>query len=79
MTTPRPPRPLADLITASGLSRDTVKALIRTGQLPGYKAGRKYVIPADAFDAWCRGEWQPRPVEIAPVTPVTLLHRKGAA
>lgn len=77
MTAPRPPRPLADLIVASGLSRDTVKALIRAGQLPGYKAGRKYVIPADAFDAWCRGEWEPRPTPVAP-RPVALLHKRSA-
>lgn len=74
------PRTYQDLMAVTGLGRNAVKAAIRTGELPGYKIGSRYVIPADAFDAFCRGEWtpKPRPLFSEPIRPnVSLLHRKA--
>lgn len=55
-----------DLRAITGLGRETIKALIRAGELPGYKLGSRYVIPAAAFEAFCRGEWQANPHPILP-------------
>lgn len=81
MTTPTPPRTVADLAAVTGLHDDTVRLAIRAGQLPGYHVGRAYVVPADAFDAFCRGEWvpKPRPLFAEPVKPLVLIHRKQVA
>lgn len=80
MTTPtrdiRPPASLQDVMTATGLGRESVKALIRTGQLPGHKLGRRYVIPRDAFDAFCAGDWEPRS---QPIQPLSLIRRREAS
>lgn len=67
-----------DLMAATGLGRDTVKAAIRSGELPGYLVGRTYVVPEDAFQAFCEGRWTPvpRPVLAAPARPVAFLTRK---
>lgn len=67
-----PPRTYQDLMTVTGLSRETVKAAIRTGELPGYKVGERYVVPAEAFDAFCAGTWvpNPRPIFPAGITPI---------
>ncbi len=75
-TTPdRPPRKIEDLMLVTGLGRDTVRACIRSGELPGYYAHGRYTIPAQAFDDFCRGVWVPqvRPVfteRIVPITPI---------
>lgn len=68
-----------DLMRVCGLGRDTVKFAIRMGELPGFKVGRSYVVPAEAFAAFCAGTWvaTPRPlfpsgVQAAP----TMIHRK---
>lgn len=72
----RPPRRVADLVTVTGLSRNSVYTAIRLGQLPGFFVGKRVVIPADAFDAFCRGDWQPQPRPIAPIHPL-IIHRKA--
>ena len=72
---------VADLMRVTGLGRDTVRAAIRTGELPGYKVGRQYRVPAEAFDEFCKGRWvpQPRPLSPEPITPQRLLvHRRSA-
>lgn len=61
-----------DLSIASGLHAETVKKYIRENKLPGYKEGDRYIIPDLEFDAWRRGEWQPR---TEPVTPVRSFVR----
>jgi excisionase family DNA binding protein len=65
-----------------GLGRETVRAAIRTGELPGYQIGKKYVVPAEAFDRFCRGDWQPAPRPLSPEPikplPTTLVHRRSA-
>lgn len=60
------PKGVTDLMRVTGLGRDLVKAAIRSGELPGYHVGSRYVVPADAFAAFCRGEWQARPHPIFP-------------
>ncbi len=82
MTDHHPPKTVADLMTVTGLGRDSVRAAIRTGQLPGYYLGHgsrgHYVIPNEAFAAFCAGTWVPvhRPVFSEPVRPVVALHRR---
>ena len=75
----RGPATLADLMAVTGLSRHAVTAAIHRQELPGYVVGSRYVIPRDAFDAFCRGEWrpQPRPMEFKPLPNVQLLHRRA--
>lgn len=76
-STPRPPKTVRDLMAVTGFSEQLVRAAIRSGELPGYVAGTRFTIPADAFDAFCRGEWkpQPRPVLAQPAQP--LLRRRS--
>jgi excisionase family DNA binding protein len=71
---------VADLMRVTGLGRDTCRAAIRTGELPGYKVGRKYVIPAEAFDRFCKVDWQPQPGPLfrEPIKPLpNLVHRRS--
>lgn len=70
----KPPATVQDLMKASGLGRETVKALIRKGRLPGQKLGKKYVVPRGEFERWYAGEWKPQPA--VNVTP--LIRRKSA-
>ena len=74
MSTERPPKTVRELQAITGLSAPTVKAAIRTGELPGYKVGRRYVIPADAFDAFREGRWvpKPRPLSSEPIRPLVV-------
>jgi hypothetical protein len=64
MSTPLPPKTVADLMRVTGLGDVAVRAAIRTGQLPGYYVGRgsrgQYVIPGEAFAAFCAGTWVPQ-------------------
>jgi excisionase family DNA binding protein len=41
-----------DVARLLGISRDKVYDLIRSGDLPSKRIGRKYVIPAALFEAW---------------------------
>lgn len=68
-----------DLMRVTDKCRQTVCKAIREGQLPGYKVGRSYVVPADAFEAFCRGEWEPRPYVPERITakPQLLHTREG--
>jgi excisionase family DNA binding protein len=59
----QPPVTIQEMMMATGQGRETVKALIRTGQLPGQELGQRYVIPRGEFDAWYEGKWTPKPVE----------------
>lgn len=74
---PSMPRTVADLMAVTGLSKNSVYAAIKTGQLPGYHIGKRVVIPGEAFEAFCRGEWQPAPKPMAPIRP--LIVTKGRA
>lgn len=79
MTRPHPPRPLTDLMAATGLGRDAVKAAIRNGELPGQKIGDRYVIPDAWFRAWERREWIPTPKpEPSEPTPIRTMGRRVA-
>lgn len=78
------PRTIADLMKATGLGRDATRQAVRNGELPGYVVGSRYVIPDDAFDRFCRGEWTPQPRQVivtAPVavTPITPIKKRSAA
>lgn len=70
---------VSDLMDVTGLGRDTVRAAIRTGSLPGYYVRTdeahdrgKYVVPGEAFERFCKGEWQPthRPVFTEAIRPL---------
>ena len=39
-------------------SPDTVTGMLRGGALPGLRLGRKWLIPADALEAWVRAAVQ---------------------
>lgn len=60
-----PKRGYRDLMAVTGLGAEVVKAAIRDGRLPGYQIGRSYVVPEEAFQRFCKGDWvaAPRPVE----------------
>lgn len=75
------PHTVADLMRVTGLCDVTVRAAIRTGELPGYQVGKKYVVPAEAFDRFCRGEWtpSPRPLFAEPIKPLRSLVQKRIA
>jgi excisionase family DNA binding protein len=69
---------------ATGLGRDTVYAAIRSGELPGNHVGDRYIVPEEAFRAFCRGEWIPIPHPVlskpAKATTVpTFLHSRKEA
>ena len=68
----RPPYNVADLMRVTGLGRDTVRACIRSGSLPGYKSGHQYTVPAQAFEDFCHGRWVPehRPVFSEAIRPL---------
>ena len=48
-----------DLCAVTGLGKATVYEAIEAGELPGYKAGNRYVIPGEAFRSFCEGRWIP--------------------
>lgn len=82
---PDSPATVEDLMRVTGLGRATVREGIRRGELPGFQVGARgqYVVPRQAFEAFCRGEWEPRPRRmfaepVAARERVRLLHRKGA-
>lgn len=52
---------ITDVQDLLGLGRDAVKAGILSGELPGYRVGRFWVIPDEAFEALAKGEWTPHP------------------
>lgn len=51
---------VTDICAVTGLSRASVQEGIRRGELPGYKVGTRYVIPGNAFRAFCEGRWMPQ-------------------
>ncbi len=57
---------VTDICAVTGLSRASVQEGIRRGELPGYKVGARYVIPGNAFRAFCEGRWMPQVREEAP-------------
>lgn len=59
-----------ELMRASGLGEDAVRAAILTGQLPGYKIGSRFVCPREAFDAFCAGRWVPVPKPLPEIRPI---------
>lgn len=47
-----------DIESAAGLysvSPDLIRRAIKAGELPAKRAGRKYLIGADALDVWFEG------------------------
>lgn len=48
-----------DLCAVTCLGKATVYEAIEKGELPGYKAGNRYVVPGEAFRAFCEGRWVP--------------------
>lgn len=74
-------RTLRDLQRLTGRSRDTCIAAIESGQAPGYKMGRGYTIPDEAFELFAKGQWNPvnaRTTVIHPLpTPADMVRRRG--
>jgi len=66
------PKGVKDLMAVTGLCRPTVCAAIRTGELPGYKVGERYVIPHQAFEDFIHGRWIPmhRHIFSEPIRPL---------
>jgi excisionase family DNA binding protein len=59
------PREVADIL---GISDDTVVAMVKSGEIPGFRVSARITrIPIAAFDLW-RGGYRPkaRPVTIKP-------------
>lgn len=80
-TGPDAPKSWQDLARVCGLGRDSVKAAMMSGELPGVVVGKKprYIVPAEAFRAFCEGRWmpKPRPVLSQPAKPApTFLHTR---
>lgn len=61
---PDPPLTAEEFARAIGKDAKSVRALIEAGMLPGYRAGRNFIVPREAFERFCRGEWvaQPKPI-----------------
>ena len=69
MTTKPPYNPKTgyrELMKITGLGRETVKAAIRTGELPGAHIGKSYIVPEAALIAFSEGRWTPQPHPIFP-------------
>lgn len=81
MTKPAPLKPqvygVADLMRITGKGRDTVRAAILSGELPGYKVGRSYIVPKDAFEAFCRGAWVPIPHPVLSHPAKAIVHTRS--
>jgi excisionase family DNA binding protein len=45
-----------DVARATGLSRSAVMAALWSGELPGYRRGRAWLIPVKVVDPWIRGQ-----------------------
>lgn len=80
MTHEQSPKTVHDLMQVTGLGRESVKAGIRTGELPGHKVGSRYVVPHEAFTAFCEGRWtpNPRPYFREAVKPITAIRRRAS-
>lgn len=44
-----------DVVEATGLSKSTVMAALRSGQLKGVRYGRAWLVPVSAVEEWLRG------------------------
>ncbi len=76
----RPPATIEDLMYVTGLGRDSVRELVKSGQLPGRKLGGKYVIPAGEFDKFVAGEWTPEPIRaVTSLRPDDLIKQRKAS
>jgi excisionase family DNA binding protein len=82
MSPVKKPATIAELVEASGKSKPTVYRLIASGELPGYRTSRGYVIPRVWFERWQRGEWHmPAPPAEEPEAsePIDFLKRRQPA
>ena len=43
---------IADLVVRIGLSRNSVYAGIRRGEIPSLKVGSRYILPRASIDRW---------------------------
>lgn len=77
MTKPLAPKTVGDLMAVTGLGEALVRAGIRSGALPGYMVGTRYVIPHEAFALFCEGRWVPqhRPIFTQEIKPIALVRR----
>ena len=47
----------AEVARRLGCSRDTVARQIKAGKFPGCQMGRRIIVPIEAYERWCRGDW----------------------
>jgi excisionase family DNA binding protein len=69
---PQPPYSAAEVARLLGMDPVTVRNAITAKEFPGYRVGKKFVVPREAFERWQRGDW-------APAHPIGFLHRKRGA
>lgn len=74
------PFTVKDLEKVTGLQEQAVKRAIIAGQLPGAKVGGRYVIPHDAFVAFCEGHWTAREWRAPdPIRPIPEMIKRRAS
>ena len=47
---------VAEASAKSKLSEQAIRSALRDGRIPGFRIGRKWLIPRDKFDRLLRGE-----------------------
>ncbi len=74
------PYTVDDLMRVTELGRDSVKSLIRSGDLPGYQLGKKYVVPAEGFRALLASTWKPQPrqITVTNISPIRTMNRRAS-
>lgn len=78
------PVTISDLVMATGKSRPTVYRLIASGELPGYRTSRGYIIPRQWFEDWQRGLWtMPEKKDASAESrevqePIDFMHRRAS-
>lgn len=52
-----------DIMKKMGIGRDRALEILKSGEFPIKKLGRRYVVHEDVFDKWLRGEMAPTKVQ----------------
>lgn len=72
-----------DAANSMGCCVRTITRMIKAGELPGYRIGKTFRIPLDAWAAVKRGEWEPLPkrviVEVPGMPAPEMLHKRKAS
>jgi excisionase family DNA binding protein len=60
-----------------GLCERSVRRGIVRGEIPGYRVGKRYLVPALAFDEYLHGRWIPQTKASAPVLSMVKTRRSA--